>query len=239
MTNLRHRIPVVASKTALLLGFLALLLVLASITGQLTRFWAGHGNVYGLVPLFNVELEDNFPSSFSALMLLFAGLLLGIIAVFKKTAQASYSSHWAILAFGFLYLAVDEATSIHELLHRPTSELLGDYASGIFYYAWVIPGIAFVLLFALTFVKFLLHLHLRTRWLFLVGAILFVGGAIGIEAIGGRYNALHGSDNLTYNMIATLEESLEMAGVIVFIFALLEYIETNYKEVGFHFGNAK
>lgn len=232
-----HRIPVVASKTALLLGILALLLVLASITAQVTKFLAGHPTVYGLVRLFDVDQEGNIPSFFSALMLLFTALLLGIIAVFKKRTQASYASQWAILAFGFLFLAVDEATSIHELLMRPTSELLGDHASGIFYFSWVIPGITFTLLFALTFVKFLLHLPLRTRGLFLVAAILFVGGAMGIELIGGRYAELHGMQNLTYNMIATLEETLEMAGVIVFIFALLEYIGTNYKEVGLHFGN--
>ena len=128
---------------------------------------------------------------------------------------------------------------MHELLVPPTRELLGDYASGIFYFAWVIPGIAFILLFALTFVKFLLHLQLRTRWLFLVSAVLFIGGAVGTELIGGRYAELHGFQNLTYTMIATVEEALEMAGVIVFIFALLKYVETNYNEVGFYFGNSK
>ena len=47
------------------------------------------------------------------------------------------------------------------------------------------------------------------------------GGAIGVELIGGRYLELHGVENLTYAMITTVEESLEMAGVIIFIWALL------------------
>ena len=37
-------------------------------------------------------------------------------------------------------------------------------------------------------------------------------------------------------MIATLEESLEMAGVIVFIWALLTYMSEKYKEVRFQIG---
>ena len=69
----------------------------------------------------------------------------------------------------------------------------------------------------------------------MVAATLFIGGAIGIELVGGRYVELHGRENVTYSMIATLEESLEMAGVIVFIYALLKYIADNYKEVQFRF----
>ena len=34
-------------------------------------------------------------------------------------------------------------------------------------------------------------------------------------------------------MIAAVEEGLEMAGVIAFIYSLLEYIRVNYAEVGF------
>ena len=40
---------------------------------------------------------------------------------------------------------------------------------------------------------------------------------------------------MTYRMIVTIEESLEMAGLIIFIWALLKYIAENYKEVRFRF----
>ncbi len=71
----------------------------------------------------------------------------------------------------------------------------------------------------------------------MIAAILYIGGAIGFEMIQGRYSELHGEDNLMYNMIAAVEESLEFAGVIVFIYALLKYIADNYKEVRFQFDN--
>jgi hypothetical protein len=63
---------------------------------------------------------------------------------------------------------------------------------------------------------------------------LFRGG-IGCELIGGWFAELHGTANLTYATITTVEESLEMAGVIIFIWALLVYIADNYKEVRFRF----
>jgi len=36
---------------------------------------------------------------------------------------------------------------------------------------------------------------------------------------------------MAYSMIVTVEESLEMAGLIVFIWALLKYLADNYKEL--------
>jgi len=48
---------------------------------------------------------------------------------------------------------------------------------------------------------------------------------------GGRGVRSSGKEDLPYGMIATVEESCEMAGVIVFIYALLRYLADNYGEV--------
>jgi hypothetical protein len=73
----------------------------------------------------------------------------------------------------------------------------------------------------------------------MIAAALYIGGAVGLELVGGRYAEMHGLKNLTYSMIATAEETLEMAGVIVFIYALLRYIADNYIEVRFQIGNVE
>jgi hypothetical protein len=52
---------------------------------------------------------------------------------------------------------------------------------------------------------------------------------------GVSYTELHDTQNFKYSMIATIEESLEMAGLIVFIWALLKYCADKYKEVLFRF----
>lgn len=225
-----HQIVLNRSIILRVLVTIALFLVLASIGGQLTKYLTGHDSVYGLVRLFDLNEEGNIPTYFSASLLLLAALLLATISALKRTSGARYALQWTILALTFLYLAVDEGARIHELLIRPTKELLGGKTTGIFYFAWVIPGMAITFLFALFFVKFLLHLPVQTRLFFVLAAVLYIGGAIGMEMIGGRYAEQHGA-YLTFNMILTLEESLEMAGMIVFIHALMTYIEANYAEV--------
>ncbi|MEX2530945.1 MAG: hypothetical protein WD960_09245 [Gemmatimonadota bacterium] len=218
-----------------ILGAVAFLLVLASIGGQFSKFAVGHDYLKGLVPLFYVNAEQNIPTYFSVLLILFAALILVVITVLNGKRRVPHVSKWAILSFGFLFMAFDEAFQVHEGLAAPVRALLGDGNLGIFYYAWVIPGIALVLLLGLIFLTFLLHLPATTRLRFLMAAILYIGGAIGVELIGGRYAELHGLQTWTYSMITTVEESLEMAGLIVFIWALLRYCADNYKEVRFQF----
>ena len=234
-----HQIRLNPSAVAGALGAVAFLLVLASTAGQLAKYLFGHNHVYGLVPLFNVSREETIPTFFSALLLFCAALLLTVITVLKNKHKDPDVLKWATLAFGFLFMTFDEACVLHERLTGPMRSLLGDGTLGIFYFAWVIPGFAVVFILALYFLRFLLRLPARTRFAFMGAATLFLGGALAVELVGSRYAELHGGENLTYNMIATVEESLEMAGVIVFIYALLKYIADNYEEVRFRLDTLK
>jgi hypothetical protein len=58
---------------------------------------------------------------------------------------------------------------------------------------------------------------------------------IGIEMVGGHQAELHGQENLRYGLTATSEEGCEMAGIIVFIYAIMEYLDRSYKEIRFQF----
>ena len=228
-----NQISVKPSRIARVLGLVAFLLVLASTGSQLMAYLTGRPHIFGLVPLFSVDVEQNIPTFFSAFLLLFAALLLAVITVLKRNQTASHVSHWTILSFGFLLMAADEVVSYHESLGEPTSKLLGDASLGLF--SWAILGIALIVVLAPFFVRFLLHLPAKTRLTFLVAAILYLGGSVGFELIGGAYAKSHGLQDFTYRMIVTIEESLEMAGLIIFIWALLKYIAENYTEVRFRF----
>ena len=57
-----------------------------------------------------------------------------------------------------------------------------------------------------------------------------------MELVAGHYASLHGHVSLTFATLATVEESMEMAGIIVFIYALLKFIEDHYGEVRFRVG---
>ena len=234
-------VPLVLKPSAIIrvLIAVAILLILASIAGQLMKYFAGHPNVHGLVPFFYVEEERNAPTFFSGLLLMLAALLLAFITALRKKQGDPDASRWLILAFGFLYMAGDELLSFHEKLIMPVRHLIPEATHGIFRFAWVIPAIAVVIVLALYFLKFLLRLPAQTRLTFLMAATLYLGGAIGGELVEGWYLSSHTSEDFTFSMIATTEESLEMAGVIVFIYALLRYIAVNYNEVRFRIADSK
>lgn len=226
-----NRISLNPLSIACVLGAVAFLLVIASTAGQLTVYMTGCSYDHGVIRLFDLNAEHNIPTFFSTYLLLFAALLLAVIAVLEKNRKASDVSYWAILSFGFLFMAADEQFAFHERLTEPVQSLLGSGHYGIFTFAWVVPGMILVLIFSLIFLRFWRGLPTKTRFTFFIAAIIYLGGCIGFELIGGRYAELYGLGNLTYVMLATVEESLEMAGAIIFIWALLTYIADNYKEV--------
>ncbi|HLV02520.1 MAG TPA: hypothetical protein VKZ59_14715 [Acidobacteriota bacterium] len=234
---MRNRITVSVARITALLTVIAILLVLASIAGQLIFHLTTHDTAFGMIRLFNVDTENNVPTYFSALLLLTSALLIGIIAVLERRDSSDFF-YWIGLSAGFVLMAADEALSFHEKLISPVQNLLAWERLGIFYFAWIVPGIILVLLLGLVFLRFWWRLPPATRFNFLVAGLFYLGGAIGIEAFGGWYAETFGGD-LLYSMIATLEESLEMTGSILFIRALLLFIAEQYREVEFQITGGK
>jgi hypothetical protein len=218
-------------RVALVLAAGAALLVGAAIGIQIVSAITGHHRMVFLVKLFYLDAEQNLPTLYSTCLLLLAAQTLGVVALLKRRQRAQFAAHWAILAAGFLVMAVDEACSLHELLVRPMRALLGGGHLGIFTFAWVIPGSALVAVLGLFFLPFLLRLPARTRLASLVAAAVYLGGAIGFELAGGFVADAQGKQNLLYRVVSTAEETLEMAGVIVFIWAVLDYAASEYGEL--------
>lgn len=180
----------------------------------------------------DVNTEHNIPTFFSVLLLFFTTLLLVVITLLERQ-----KIHWVVLSIGFLMMAFDEAISIHERVGERIKPmlLLGRDNLGIFYYAWVVPYLVIISLLALFFFRFWLHLPRQTRFTLAIAASLYLSGAMGGEMIGGYWHENYGTDNLTYSVIYTVEEGLEMAGVITGIRGLLVYIANSYQEVKFQF----
>jgi len=211
-----------------ILSATAVFLLLASTAGQLTKYVLGHDTAYGIIHLFNVDDEGNVPTFFSSFLLLFASLLLALITTLKRKSNDPRWRQWAILSCALLYMAIDEASHIHELLYKPADSLLGHHLSQIIYTTWVIFGIVFVVVFSLSYLKFFFSLPPKTQRQFFSAAATFFGGAVGMELVGGFYSGSYGMHNLQYAMLSTVEEGLEMGGVIVLINALLNYVLDNY-----------
>ena len=205
-----------------LLAGVSVLLVIASVAGQISKYEFGF-EIRSISEMFNINLEGNLPSSFSMLLMLTAAGFLSVIAFLSRVNNSPYISKWALLALGFFFMAFDEGFQVHERFIEPMRSLLGAGELGIFYYAWVVPAFALIVVLGFFFLRFAFWLPVKTRTSFFLAAFLFVGGAIGIELIGGWFDEVYGYDNLSYNLISTVEESFEMAGLIVFIRALVEY----------------
>lgn len=217
-------------RTVRFLFLVVLSLVLASLVGKFSVYFLPDYPLRDyFAELTNMDGEQNIPALYSASALLLCSILLAIITSAKKVAGDLYVRHWGALSIIFLFLSLDELISIHERMIDPLRSTLN--TSGFLYFAWVIPGAIFVSICLLAFLRFLTHLPAKTRSLFLVAGTLFLAGAIGIEMVGGYYSYLYGQQNITYAIITTLEEFLEMLGIVVFIYALLSYISSYMKGV--------
>lgn len=213
------------------LAGIAVLLVMTHVGWQLFTFFTGHDHVLGLIRLFHLNEEWNIPSLFSAMLLISAAMLLSFIAMREKQSAARDWSKWTVLAIGFFYMAIDEFGYLHEQLIRPGRALLGERSLGLLYYAWVVPASAIILVLAVYFLGFLRRLPPWTSRAFILAGAIFVGGAVGIEMLEGRQHLLYGKQDFTYQMYVTVEEAMEMLGVVVFIGALLRYIAEKHSAV--------
>ena len=87
---------------------------------------------------------------------------------------------------------------------------------------WVIAGAAVVVIFAVLFLRFWLHLDSRYRVLFLASAVLYLAGVFGKEITASP------SMGLTFSLILTVEQALQYAGVTLLIYSLLLYMTTAF-----------
>jgi hypothetical protein len=200
-----------------LLWIIAVLTVIHSIVLFLYFYW-DDGYVFGLVDLFDFDIEGNFPTFYSASALLLATGLLALTTHFNWHRENGNRFYWLALSCLFLFLTFDEATAIHETIGSYFEDYMD--ASGFLYFIWVVPyGIAVGVLGVL-FLKFVLSLPALTRNQFIAAGVIFLSGAIGLEVFGAREADLNGSETITYCVLYTFEELFEMLGIVLFIYAL-------------------
>lgn len=161
----------------------------------------------------------------SALLAAAAGLLFVISRLTKKFGHRDVV-YWTVLALTFMGLSLDEETSVHEVFLEPIRNAL--HASGPFYFAWVIPALVMVALFGLAYVGFLRRLPRPYGLWFLVSGAIYVGGALGMEMVGGVAFLAYGAHGLPYILSFVTEESLEMIGAVSFVIALMSYLRHIY-----------
>lgn len=224
-------ISVSARHLAFLFYSAATLLVVIHIVLQSVRFWSGDHFLMGSLAAFSLGAENNFPTYFSTLALFVCSALLAAIATGEARQGGYRPLYWYALSAIFLFLSMDEMMSIHERLSEPVTALIGE--TRLFHYAWVLPYGLFVIIVAVAFSRFLLHLPRRTSILFILSGALYVSGALGFETMSGYHYSGFGNQNVTYVALQTMEEVLEISGTILFLYALASYAERRFETMSF------
>ena len=193
--------------------FFAVIVVVLSLAHIIveTIYQSGGGRVYGLIHFLNLDRERSLPTVYSYTAILFCAVLLFIIAYTKHQQNDIHTKQWLVLALAFVFLATDEALSIHERLITETVSWTPYYVVG-----------ATVLLLSLR--KLILELPKLSRTQFIIAGAIYVVGVVGVEAIGGMWLHDRGGGTICV-ILVTIEEILEMTGIVIFIYALTFYIE--------------
>lgn len=206
-----------------LLIFITIGLAFTSLVGQFYIYFLNGKILLGLVQMFNLDAERNIPTIFSALILLLSSVLLEVIALAKQRQKEAYIYQWHGLALIFMYLSFDELLEIHEKVNRKINAIIqstpGNY--------WDVFNVIFLVIFILAYLKFFLYLPKKIQNVFFLAFASCVIGGVGIELISviGFSNIYH-QKVFFAEVITTIEESLEILGIIIFIQGIFMYMNS-------------
>jgi hypothetical protein len=217
------------SKFAFYLAAVALVLVITGTIANLIIYQVAEhpeADVARVMARFDLGHEPSLPAFFSSVVLLLNGAMLILISRAKRQHDQTYVVHWLLLGIIFIALSIDETVMFHEMIDK----LIGFavQTSGFLSLPWVIVGGAFALLVFFSYANFLLHIRRRSALLFVASGALYVGGAVGMEVIAAGVIDQHSVESIYHTIVQTIEESLEMAGAILFFYALGDYWSASY-----------
>lgn len=163
--------------------------------------------------IFDVDEEDSFPTWYSASALLLTAVILWVQTQRVRRLAHPLRWHWLGLSAGFVFLSVDEIAGMHESLNSVTE------------ISWAVPGVVVAAVVGGAYLMFLLQIERRTAIQFVIGGAIFLGGAVGVELYTEPYLENDQLNTLAYNLWTAVEEGMEMAGVLIFLQALLRYMK--------------
>jgi len=164
----------------------------------------------------------------AALLLAVGGLALVALATASHAAERRF---WLLTALVTCALSLDEVAAGHE---RMADVLRVDGTVGT--YAWVLPGLVLASIVSAAFARGVVVLPPRTRRDLAVAGVVYLAGALGVEAIAGWWDSGHGNENMPYHLISFVEENLEFAGVVLAGTAILGHAAARRRSLTIRFG---
>lgn len=177
--------------------------------------------------------EANLFAWYSSTVLAALGLTFVLMALVARGA-GDRTLAFVILAATSLVLSADETAALHERLGL-VANVLGAALS--WSYAWLILGVpvALVVGAALLWVARSIDTTLRNR--LVLGGVVFLLGAVGGEAVGGMLTKVDlglaaDTQYVLHSVAVFVEESLEVAGAVIALWAALTALRARYGSDG-------
>ena len=229
------RLTVSAKPVFLALAIAAVIFALLGFGAEYAGTMDDHDVLWAFARLFDFGQEGNFINWYQSVTLFGCACLAGIIAFLKKRAGAPHVPLWALMALVMAFVGIDEAAQIHDrTLNAVIASLSGDeepaakkpggddkeYGSS----KWMLIYVPAVVVLAAMYFRFFLALPKRTRWGFVIAAVFYVGGAVGLELIYEKVSEDTGGDTVASFAVDAASELCEMLGVAVFAGTLTAYL---------------
>lgn len=172
---------------------------------------------------FNLDAERNVGAWFSSLLLAMCGACGLLVArVFGRSGNAAVRQ-WYAVGIVFFILSLDETAGFHEVVDAPLREHFD--LTGLFYNPWVFIALVITAGFAVFMLPLLVSVPARTAALFVLSGAIFVGGAAGMEPLDAWAEYARGAGSVQQIVFTTIEETLEMLGLCLFLYALLDFMK--------------
>jgi len=217
------KIPLNSSQIIKLLSTMAILLIIANIIMLFIYFSVDNPDKFDFLQMVDLDQEANLPTLFSSAILLISAFLFYLLSRIEKQSNNKDRPFWLGLTFIFIFLGFDESAKIHENLGDLSEHFVE--ATGYLHYPWVISYSLLVLILGFVYIRFFWTMKRKVFFSFMGAAFIFLSGAVGFELLGAKEASLHGSDTILYCTLYTIEESLEMFGVIYLISILLNLLK--------------
>ena len=180
-----------------------------------------------LARFFSLDWEENLPTLFSVISLLFGSILsisISMIGEIKRKARLIWGSIGLIL----IALCIDDWLMLHERVDGDLKGFLETFSpiplpgiggSWEFFYALVL--VIAVLLYS----KFTLNLPRQIRNLIVTAFLMFAIGSVGLEIMVHDILDISADPrDPLYFFFGTIEEMIELSSVAIFNYALLKYL---------------
>ncbi|MDR0887421.1 MAG: hypothetical protein LBM97_01900 [Candidatus Nomurabacteria bacterium] len=185
------------------------------------------GDLIWLLQVFNIDNEVSLPTWYSTILLFISALGLAYIAMTNKDQKST--KYWWGLSGIMTLASIDEGASLHERIDS-LANLIGLRAidannTGLLFFDWWIFLLPILAIVAIFFIKFWLSLPKKTKLLFAASIAIFLIGSVFFEAIGGLI--ISSNELLEANpLVNAAEECFEMFGASLFIYAILDFIQS-------------